>query len=104
MMLLEKQNREKLYENTSRAKEILDTMDLMKEVVDKNASLKQEVAVLKLENTNLLNDKAKDNSENLIKAIRQFEDKLAGFEDFRETGEIIGTLKKIEQQISKYLD
>lgn len=104
MMLLEKQNREKLYANTSRAKEILDTMDLMKEVVDRNAYLNQEVANLKIENKNLSNVKSMDYSKKLLNDLSRFESKLAGFEDFRETDEIIGTLKMIEQQLSEYVD
>ena len=98
MMLSEKENRKKLYKNTSRAKEILETMDLMREVVDQNAYLNQEVANLKVENANL----SKINSRKLLNDLRGFENKLSEFEDFRETEEIISTLKKIEQQLSEY--
>lgn len=53
MLLEEKSNREKLYDNTSRAKEILDTMDLMREVVNQNAKLNQEMAKLEVKNEKL---------------------------------------------------
>ena len=56
MMLDEKKARENLYHNTSHAKEILDTMDLMKEVINQNAELHAEVYDLKIENDNFLKD------------------------------------------------
>ncbi|AYG01312.1 hypothetical protein [Lactococcus allomyrinae] len=100
MMLLEKQNREKLYNNTSRAKEILETIDVMKEVVNKNAQLSQEVAVLTLKNETY----AKNDSNRMLNALRRFEGMLSQFEDFKETEGIRATLKIIENQLSKYID
>lgn len=102
MMLLEKQNREKLYENTSRAKEILDTMDLMKEVVNQNARLSQEVANLKEEDKNLSITKAKDNSEKLQRDLMRFESKLAEFESYKGIEEIQSIFKQIRNQLSEY--
>lgn len=44
----------KIKENISRAKEILETMDMMREVVLQNAQLNKEIAALKVENRELM--------------------------------------------------
>ena len=55
--LKEQMAREALYKNTDRAKEILETMDMMKEVVMQNAQLNATVIQLKVENQELLHQK-----------------------------------------------
>ena len=52
-MKYEKEARKNLYKNSSRAKEILETMDLMKEVVLENSRLNEEITRLKVENQEL---------------------------------------------------
>lgn len=94
MMLSEKQNREALYENTTHAKEILDTIDIM-----------QEVAQLKLENHQLLRNKrinVSNSYDKLMGALKSFETKLSRFESFNETEEIRAQLKIIENQLIEY--
>lgn len=103
MLMLEKQNREKLYENSSRAREILDTIDVMKEVVEQNAILNQQVSNLKVENKEL-QKVPKNNYALLIREIRTFESQLANFEEYGQTEEIIGVLKQITNQLSQYID
>lgn len=103
MLILEKQNREKLYENSSRAREILDTIDVMKEVVAQNAILNQQVANLKVENKEL-QKVPKNNYAQLLREIRTFESQLANFEGYGQAEEIIGVLKQITNQLSEYLD
>ena len=58
--LKEKMARENLYKNTDRAKEILETMDMMKEVVMQNAQLNATVTQLKVENQELRHQKTND--------------------------------------------
>ena len=60
-MKYEKMARENLYKNSSRAKEILETMDLMKEVVLQNSRLHKEVTRLTVANQEL--SKPKQNNE-----------------------------------------
>lgn len=105
MMLTEKQNREALYENTAHAKKILDTIDIMQEVVQKNAQLNQEVSQLKLQNAQILN--AQNNMRalpQLMNALKSFEGKLSQFEEFIEAEEIRRQLKLIERQLTEYID
>lgn len=107
MMLEEKQNRAALYENTTEAKKILDTIDIMREVVQKNAILNQEVSQLQLENQQLLIDKQSANSHfnnKFLAALKSFENKLSQFESYRETEEIRTQLKTIENQIAEYMN
>lgn len=101
-MKLEKMAREKLYQNSTRAKEILETMDMMKEVVLQNARLSSELADLKLKNQELV--QLKDNTElpKLYNAINRFEQQLANFEGYRETEEIQSILKRIQNELSEF--
>lgn len=101
-MKFEKMAREKLYQNSTRAKEILETMDMMKEVVLQNAQLSSELADLKLKNQELA--QLKDNTElpKLYNAINRFEQQLANFEGYRETEEIQSILKRIQNELSEF--
>lgn len=108
-MLTEKMARESLYQNTSRAKEILETMDMMKEVVMQNARLNAEVSDLKVRNQELLVKNQEllvkqqtSDSAKLLAAIGRFENRLADFERYRESEEIRASLKKIENELSEY--
>ncbi|NLQ60873.1 hypothetical protein [Streptococcus mutans] len=102
-MLAEKIARQSLYQNTSRAKEILETIDIMEEVVHQNAALHAEISDLKVKNQELLDRKQSDNSSKLLHAINQFDRKLGEFEMYSESEEIHDILKKITNELSEYL-
>lgn len=102
-MLREEKARENLYNNTSRAKEILETMDMMKEVVIQNSKLNAEVAELKVKNQKLLVQKD-DKSSKLLDAIGRFKTQLAEFEMYGESEDIRFILRKIENELSEYVD
>lgn len=103
-MLAEKIARQSLYHNTSRAKEILETIDIMEEVVHQNAALHAEISDLKVKNQELLDRKQSDNSSKLLHAINQFDRKLGEFEMYSESEEIHAILKKITNELSEYLN
>ncbi|MCB5067429.1 hypothetical protein LGV90_09710 [Streptococcus mutans] len=103
-MLAEKIARQSLYQNTSRAKEILETIDIMEEVVHQNAVLHAEISDLKVKNQELLDRKQSDNSSKLLHAINQFDRKLGEFEMYSESEEIHAILKKITNELSEYLN
>ena len=84
-MKQEKMAREILYQNTTKAREILDTMDLMKEVVLQNSKLTQEVTRLKVENLDLFSRNSK----------------LASLEDYCSTEEAQAILNRIESEFSE---
>jgi len=103
-MKYEKMARESLYKNSSRAKEILETMDMMKEVILQNAQLNAEVSELKVKNQELsqAQKKATDSKE-LLSAIKGFERKLASVEadrEYEEAEEIRFTLRRIAEELS----
>ena len=102
-MLVEKMARENLYQNTTRAKEILETMDMMKEVVIQNSKLNAEIVELKVENQNLLN-KENDKYFQLTNSINSFKNQLAKFEGHGESEDIRVILRKIEAELSEYVD
>ncbi|MEY8462190.1 hypothetical protein [Streptococcus merionis] len=99
-MKLEKMAREKLYQNSSRAKEILETVDMMKEIVLQNAQLHEEVLKLKLENQDLVQSQDDEKQLNLFMTIERFERQLVGFESYKDTEEIQALLKKIKNELS----
>ena len=102
-MKLEKMARESLYKNSSRAKEILETMDMMKEVILQNAQLNAEVSELKVKNQELSQTrKEAADSEELLGAIKGFERKLASVEEYGETEEIRYILRKIAEELSEF--
>ncbi|EGF12497.1 hypothetical protein J1C81_10725 [Streptococcus sanguinis] len=103
-MKYEKMARESLYKNSSRAKEILETMDMMKEVILQNAQLNAEVSELKVKNQELSQArKEATDSKELLSAINRFERKLASVEadrEYEEGEEIRFTLRKIAEELS----
>ncbi|WP_394405331.1 hypothetical protein [Streptococcus sp. 20-1249] len=101
-MRYEKMAREKLYENSSRAKEILETMDMMKEVVLQNAKLNEENAILKVQNQELTQTKNNSGGKKLLNVIDRFDRKLSEFEEYRDTEEIQRILAKIRNELSEY--
>ena len=99
-MKYEKMARESLYKNSSRAKEILETMDMMKEVILQNAQLNAEVSELKVKNQELSQAR-----KELLSAINGFERKLALVEEYGEYGEteeIRYILRKIAKDLSEF--
>lgn len=98
---LEKIARKDLYENTTRAKEILETIDIMREVVIQNSKLNVEVAELKIKNQNLL-DRENDKYSQLNNAINRFKSQLAEYESYGESEDIRVILRKIETELSEY--
>ena len=101
-MLREEKARENLYNNSSRAKEILETIDIMREVVIQNSKLNAEIAELKVKNQNLL-DRENVKYSQLNKSINRFQSQLAGYESYSESEEIRVILKKIEVELSEYV-
>ena len=102
-MKYEKMARKSLYKNSSRAKEILETMDMMKEVILQNAQLNAEVSELKVKNQELSQArKEATDSEKLLSAINRFKRKLAEFEEYGETEEIRSILRKIAEELSEF--
>ena len=105
-MKYEKMARESLYKNSSHAKEILETMDMMKEVILQNAQLNAEVSELKVKNQELSQArKEATDSKKLLSAINGFERKLALVEEYGEDGEteeIRYILRKIAKDLSEF--
>lgn len=105
-MKYEKMARESLYKNSSHAKEILETMDMMKEVILQNAQLNAEVSELKVKNQELSQArKEATDSKKLLSAINGFERKLALVEEcgeYGETEEIRYILRKIAKDLSEF--
>ena len=99
----EQKARENLYDNTTRASEILETIDIMREVVIQNSKLNAEVAELKVKNQKLLVQKD-DKYSKLLDAIGRFKTQLAEFEMYGESEDIRFTLRKIENELSEYVD
>ena len=102
-MKQEKMAREILYQNTTKAREILDTMDLMKEVVLQNSKLTQEVTRLKVENLDLSSRNSKLDSEicKVYPLLRKIHGQLASLEDYCSTEEAQAILNRIESEFSE---
>ena len=102
-MKQEKMMREILYQNTTKAREILDTMDLMKEVVLQNSKLSQEVTRLKVENFDLSSRNSKLDSEicKVYPLLRKIHGQLASLEDYCSTEEAQALLNRIESKLSE---
>lgn len=99
-MKLEKMARQNLYHSTSRAKEILETMDIMKEVVLQNAKLSDEVKTLELENQTLRVQQVEE-QKHLFGILRSIESRLSAFEQYSETEDILLLLRKISNDLSE---
>ena len=100
-MKQEKMAREILYQNTTKAREILDTMDLMKEVVLQNSKLTQEVTRLKVENFDLSSRNSKLDSEicKIFPALKKIHGQLASLEDYCSIEEVQVVLKRVESEL-----
>lgn len=100
--LKEKMARENLYKNTDRAKEILETMDMMKEVVMQNAQLNATVTQLKVENQELRHQKTND-VQKLLGAVTQVRKQLINFEEHKGFEETDRIFREIQQKFSGLL-
>lgn len=100
-MKYEKMAREKLYKNSSRAKEILETMDLMKEVVLQNSRLHEEVTRLTVANQELSKPKQNNELDKVLRILGRIEGQLASLEGYRSTEEVQVVLKRVESELSE---
>ena len=100
-MKYEKMARENLYKNSSRAKEILETMDLMKEVVLQNSRLHKEVTRLTVANQELSKPKQNHELDKLLRILGRIEGQLASLEGYRGTEEVQVVLKRVESELSE---
>ena len=98
-MKYEKMARENLYKNSTRAKEILETMDLVKEVVLQNSKLKEEVTRLKVENQELSKPKQNTELDKVLRILGRIEGQLASLEGYRSTEEVQVVLKRVESEL-----
>jgi hypothetical protein len=98
-MKYEKMARENLYKNSTKAKEILETMDLMKEVVLQNSSLTEEVTRLKVENQELSKPKQNNELDKVLRILGRIEGQLASLEGYRSTEEVQVVLKRVESEL-----
>ena len=98
-MKYEKMARENLYKNSTKAKEILETMDLMKEVVFQNSSLTEEVTRLKVENQELSKPKKNKELDKVLRILGRIEGQLASLEDHCSTEEVQVVLKRVESEL-----
>lgn len=99
-MKLEKMARQTLYQNTSRAKEILETMDLMREVVLQNAALNQEVAELRVRAAELSKER-EQKQDQLLSSLKSIEDKLSMVDHFGEAEEAKVILKRVAMELTE---
>lgn len=100
-MKYEKMARENLYKNSSRAKEILETMDLMKEVVLQNSRLHKEVTRLTVANQELSKPKQNNELDKVLRILGRIEGQLASLEGYRGTEEVQVVLKRVESELSE---
>ena len=98
-MKYEKEARKNLYKNSSRAKEILETMDLMKEVVLENSRLNEEITRLKVENQELSKPKQNNELDKVLRILGRIEGQLASPEGYRGTEEVQVALKRVESEL-----
>ena len=98
-MKYEKEARKNLYKNSSRAKEILETMDFMKEVVLQNSKLHKEVTRLTVANQELSKPKQNNELDKVIRILGRIEGQLASLEGYRGTEEVQVVLKRVESEL-----
>ena len=98
-MKYEKMARESLYKNSTKAKEILETMDLMKEVVLQNSRLTEEVTRLKVEKQELSKPKQNNELDKVLRILGRIEGQLASLEGYRSTEEVQVVLKRVESEL-----
>lgn len=100
-MKYEKEARKNLYKNSSRAKEILETMDLMKEVVLQNSRLHEEVTRLTVVNQELSKPKQNVELDKVFRILGRIEGQLASLEGYRDTEEVQVVLKRVKSELSE---
>lgn len=100
-MKYEKMARENLYKNSTRAKEILETMDLMKEVVLQNSRLHEEVTRLTVANQELSKPKENEELDKVLRILGRIEGQLASLEGYRSAEEVQVVLKRVESELSE---
>lgn len=102
-MVQEKLLREILCQNTTKAREILDTMDLMKEVVLQNSILTQEVTRLKLENSDLSSSNSKLDGElcRVFPLLKKIHGQLDSLESYCTTEETRELWKRVKSKLSE---
>ena len=100
-MKYEKMARENLYKNSTKAKEILETMDLMKEVVLQNSRLHEEVTRLTVANQELSKPKQNNELDKVLRILGRIEGQLASLEGYRGTEEVQVVLKRVESELSE---
>ena len=98
-MKYEKMARENLYKNSTRAKEILETMDLMKEVVLQNSRLHEEVTRLTVANQELSKPKENKELDKVLRILGRIEGQLASLEGYRTAEEVQVVLKRVESEL-----
>lgn len=103
-MKYEKMARKNLYKNSTKAKEILETMDLMKEVVLQNSSLTEEVTRLKVENQELSKPKENKELHKVLRILGRIEGQLASLEDHCSTEEVQVVLKRVESELLELIN
>lgn len=103
-MKYEKMARENLYKNSSRAKEILETMDLMKEVVLQNSRLHKEVTRLTVANQELSKPKENKELDKVLRVLGRIEGQLASLEDCCSTEEVQVVLKRVESELLELIN
>lgn len=100
-MKYEKEARKNLYKNSSRAKEILETMDLMKEVMLQNSRLHKEVTRLTVANQELSKPKQNNELDKVFRILGRIEGQLASLEGYRGTEEVQVVLKRVKSELSE---
>lgn len=105
-MVQEKLLREILYQNTPKAREILDKMDLMKEVVLQNSTLTQEVTRLEVENSSLSSSNSELDSQlcELSLLFRKIHGRLDSLESYCNTEETQALLKSVRSKLFSVSD
>ena len=98
-MKYEKMARENLYKNSTKAKEILETMDLMKEVVLQNSRLHEEVTRLTVANQELSKTKENKELDKVLRILGRIEGQLTSLEGYRSTEEVQVVLKRVESEL-----
>ena len=100
-MKYEKMARENLYKNSTRAKEILETMDFMKEVVLQNSRLHDEVTRLTVANQEISKPKQNNELDKVLRILGRIEGQLASLEGYRSAEEVQVVLKRVESELSE---
>ena len=102
-MVQEKLLREILYQNTPKAREILDKMDLMKEVLLQNSTLTQEVTRLEVENSSLSSSNSELDGQlcKLSLLLRKIHGRLDSLESYCNTEETQALLKSVRSKLSE---